>query len=125
MPFQGRSGNRTWLCVTGISPLRGSLRAAPIAYSCGWTGVPTLVLSSQDRSATICFLVGWTRSPPSLPLLCNKLHRWVLALPPMSLANSLSLHGTPADVFPLLDMYLRRYMKGIYLSTTLPNFDTP
>ena len=28
---------------------------------------------------------------------------------PMSLANSLSLHGTPADVFPLLDMYLRRF----------------
>ena len=31
---------------------------------------------------------------------------------PMSLANSLSLHGTPADVFPLLDMYLRRCRSG-------------
>ena len=37
------------------------------------------------------------------------LHRWVIAHFPMSLANSLSLHGTPADVFPLLDMYLRRF----------------
>ena len=32
---------------------------------------------------------------------------------PMSLANSLSLHGTPADVFPLLDMYLRRFRTGL------------
>ena len=70
-PGQGRNGNRAWLRVTGISPLRGSLRAAPIACSCGWTGVPTLVLSSQDRSAMICFLDGWTRSPPYLPLLCR------------------------------------------------------
>lgn len=70
----------------------------------GWTGVPTLVLSSQDRSATICFLVGWTRSPPYLAAFVQSLHRWVLALPPMSLANSLSLHSTPTDVFPLLDI---------------------
>ena len=28
--------------VTGISPLRGSLRAAPTACGCGWTGVPLL-----------------------------------------------------------------------------------
>ena len=60
-PGQGRNGNRAWLRVTGIAPLRGSLRAAPIACSCGWAGVPTLVLSSQDRSATICFLDERTR----------------------------------------------------------------
>ena len=60
-PGQGRNGNRAWLRVTGISPLRGSLRAAPIACGCGWTGVPTLVLSSQDRSATACFLDERTR----------------------------------------------------------------
>lgn len=70
-PGEGRDGNRAWLRVTGLSPLRGSLRAAPIACSCGWTGVPTLVLSSQDRPATICFLDGWTRSPPYLPLSCR------------------------------------------------------
>ncbi len=55
----GRNENCTWLCITGISPLRGSLRAAP-----GGTGVPTLMLSSQDRPATACFMDGWTRSPP-------------------------------------------------------------
>ena len=25
---------------TGLAPLRGSLRAAPITFRCGWTGVP-------------------------------------------------------------------------------------
>ena len=88
-PGKGRNRNRTWLCVTGISPLRGSLRAAPIACDCGWAGVPTLMLSSQDRSAMACFLDGWIRSlpycrfdavactgrswrkpPMSLPILC-------------------------------------------------------
>ena len=49
------------------------------------TGVPTLVLSSQDRSATICFLDGRIRSPPYLPHSCSCLHRWIFALPPMSL----------------------------------------
>ena len=43
------------------------------------------MLSSQDRSAMICFLDGWSRSPPYLPLLCKFLHRWILALPPMLL----------------------------------------
>ena len=66
--------------ITGIPPLRGSLRAAPFG-----TGVPTLVLSSQDRSATICFLDGRTRFPPYLPHSCSFLHRWIFALPPMSL----------------------------------------
>lgn len=78
--IQGRNGNCAWPHITGISPLRGSLRAAPFG-----TGVPTLVLSSQDRSATICFLVGRTRSPPSMPHLCKYLHRWIFALPPVSL----------------------------------------
>lgn len=80
MIIQGRNENCAWLHITGIPPLRGSLRAAPF-----WTGVPTLVLSSQDRSAMICFLDGWTRSPPYLPLLCRYLHRWIFALPPMLL----------------------------------------
>ena len=54
----------------------------------------------------------WTNGPANhLPcrIDAEKLHRWVIARFPMSLANSLSLHGTPADVFPLLDMYLRRF----------------
>ena len=54
----------------------------------------------------------WTNGPANhLPcrIDAEKLHRWVIARFPMSLANSLSRHGTPADVFPLLDMYLRRF----------------
>ena len=54
----------------------------------------------------------WTNGPANhLPcrIDADELHRWVIARFPMSLANSLSLHGTPADVFPLLDMYLRRF----------------
>lgn len=48
---------------------------------------------------------------------------------PMSLANSLSLHGTPADVFPLLDMYLRRFRTDfLWLLkkplTTYPDLET-
>ena len=43
------------------------------------------MLSSQDRSAMICFLDGRTRSPPSMPHLCKYLHRWIFALPPVSL----------------------------------------
>ena len=83
--FQGRNGNCAWPHITGISPLRGSLRAALIANGCDWTGVPTPVLSSQDRSARICFMDGRIRSPPYLPLSCSYLHRWIFALPPMSL----------------------------------------
>ena len=78
--IQGRDWNCAWPHITGISPLRGSLRAAPFR-----TGVPTLVLSSQDRSAMICFLDGRTRSPPSMPHSCRYLHRWIFALPPVSL----------------------------------------
>ena len=57
------------------------------------------------------------------------LHRWVIARFPMSLANSLSLHGTPADVFPLLDMYLRRFRTDfLWLLkkplTTYPDLET-
>ena len=42
---------------------------------------------------------------------------------PMSLANSLSLLGTPADVFPLLDMYLIRYTRGFqFLQKNAPHY---
>ena len=104
MIIQGRNGNCVWLRITGIAPLRGSLRAAPFG-----TGVPTLVLSSQDRSATICFLDGWTRSPPYLPLLCRMSAQVDLRAPSNVAASSLSLQGTPTDVFPLLDIHLGRF----------------
>ena len=90
--------------ITGIAPLRGSLRAAPSG-----TGVPTLVLSSQDRSATICFLDGRTRSPPYLPLSCRTPAQVDLRAPSNVAAHSLSLQGTPTDVFQFLDMHFTRY----------------
>ena len=78
------------------------------------TGVPTLVLSSQDRSATICFMDGWTRSPPYLPLLCRLPAQVDLRAPSNVAALSLSLQGTPTDVFSLLDILLVRFMKGFF-----------
>ena len=48
-PRRGRQTETTQMRVTGISPLRGSLRAAPIACVCGWTGVsdPDEVIAKQ------------------------------------------------------------------------------
>ena len=57
--------------VTGISPLRGSLRAAPTACGCGWTGVslldcrrgsgrtPAESCRNAKQPATGCFMDGW------------------------------------------------------------------
>jgi len=39
-PDMGGQLNCDWHRTPGISPLRGSLRAAPIAWVCGWAGVP-------------------------------------------------------------------------------------
>ncbi len=38
-PSPGRRSGTALARITGISPLRGSLRAAPIACVCGWAGV--------------------------------------------------------------------------------------
>ena len=78
------------------------------------TGVPTLVLSSQDRSATICFLDGRTRYPPYLPLSCRYSAQMDLRAPSNVAAHSLSLQGTPTDVFQFLDIHLRRYTKRLF-----------
>ena len=94
--------------ITGIPPLRGSLRAAPFG-----TGVPTLVLSSQDRSATICFLDGRTRFPPYLPRSCRYSAQVDLRAPSNVAAHSLSLQGTPTDVFQFLDIHFGRFTKRL------------
>ena len=109
--IQGRNGNCAWPHITGIAPLRGSLRAAPFG-----TGVPTLVLSPQDRSATICFLDGRTRFPPYLPHSCKKSAQVDLRAPSNVAAHSLSLQGTPTDVFQFLDMHLERFTKRLPFS---------
>ena len=106
--IQGRNGNCAWPHITGISPLRGSLRAAPFR-----TGVPTLVLSSQDRSAMICFLDGRIRFPPYLPHSCRYPAQVDLRAPSNVAAHSLSLQGTPTDVFQFLDMHFTRFSSGL------------
>ena len=111
--------------ITGIPPLRGSLRAAPSG-----TGVPTLVLSSQDRSATICFLDGRIRFPPYLPHSCRYSAQVDLRAPSNVAAHSLSLQGTPTDVFQFLDIHFGRFTKRLFPGpgkvplTTYPSSET-
>ena len=88
--------------VTGISPLRGSLRAAPTACGCGWTGVSLLdcrrgsgrtpvspaAMRNSPPQATL-----WTdghRSAPSLAVFDagSQPAQVVLAHPPASLQPS-------------------------------------
>ena len=72
-----------WQRSPGISPLRGSLRAAPIACVCGWTESSGLAGSLQDSLPKL-LLDG--RGPLAAflgRLLCRHcLHRQVFALPP-------------------------------------------
>ena len=72
------------------------------------------MLSSQDRSAMICFLDGRIRFPPYLPHSCRYPAQVDLRAPSNVAAHSLSLQGTPTDVFSFLDMYLRRFIKGFF-----------
>ena len=84
--------------VTGISPLRGSLRAAPTACGCGWTGVSLLDCRRGSGRTPVSpaamrnsppQAVLWTdgnRSAPYLAVFDAGLPaQMVLAHPPMSL----------------------------------------
>ena len=66
--------------VTGISPLRGSLRAARRqAYHC-------VLTRSLRNSLSCCFVDGWVPLAALIGrLLCGEPHRRVLAHPPKSL----------------------------------------
>ena len=62
---------------TGFAPLRGSLRAAPITFRCGWAGVPLSadkIIARQLAKAAF----GWMGTARHLlgPSLCRFLHRW-------------------------------------------------
>ena len=97
----GRSQTAAVGCrSTGLAPLRGSLRAAPITFRCGWTGVPLSadeVIAKQLAKAafgwmsTARHLVGpslyWSIAPAQV----------VFAHPPHRFPSS----GLPTDV--LLD----------------------
>ena len=50
--------NCSWHCTLGIQPLRGSLRAAPIACVCGWTVSYRLTVSLRNSLPGL-LLAGW------------------------------------------------------------------
>ena len=57
-PSPGRHSGTVLAHITGVSPLRGSLRAAPIACVCGWAGVSLCsdgVIAKQLARAVL----GW------------------------------------------------------------------
>ena len=107
--------------VTGISPLRGSLRAAPTACGCGWTGVslldcrrgsgrtPAESCRNAKQPATGCFMDGWEPlCTVSGRLRCGRSpHRWWWRI--LRCRCSLPLGGlSPADVSKLPDMTASR-----------------
>ena len=62
---------------TGLAPLRGSLRAAPITFRCGWTGVPLSadkIIARQLAKAAF----GWMGPLVTLlsRLYTGNLYRW-------------------------------------------------
>ena len=64
--------NGGWLPLHGPAPLRGSLRAAPITFRCGWAGVPLSadkIIARQLAKAAF----GWMGTARHLigPSLCR------------------------------------------------------
>ena len=57
---------------TGLAPLRGSLRAAPITFRCGWTGVPFFAKQLATAAS------GWMGPLVTLlgRLYTAELYRW-------------------------------------------------
>ena len=97
-PSRGRQAWTARARVTGISPHRGSLRAAPTACGCGWTGVSLLDCrrgSGRTRGVlpqceTARHRLFYGRMGTALHLIWPSLMRglpaqMVLAHPPMSL----------------------------------------
>ena len=97
--------------ITGVSPLRGSLRAAPIACVCGWAGVSLCtdgVIAKQLARAVL----GWIGTAGHLiwPSLITEteftaihlLLQVVLAHPPHRFPVSYA--GPSGNVFQLPDM---------------------
>ena len=66
-PSRGRQAWTARARVTGISPLRGSLRAAPIACGCGWTGV-SLLDCRRGSGRTPVSPAAMRNSPPQAVL---------------------------------------------------------
>ena len=66
-PSRGRQAWTARARVTGISPLRGSLRAAPTACGCGWTGV-SLLDCRRGSGRTPVSPAAMRNSPPQAVL---------------------------------------------------------
>ena len=83
---------------TGLAPLRGSLRAAPITFRCGWTGVPLIGWQGHRKTACqSCFRLDGAARHFIGPSLYRKSVQVVFAHPPHRFPSS----GLPTDV--LLD----------------------
>ena len=92
-----------WQRSPGISPLRGSLRAAPIACVCGWTESSGLAESLQDSLPKL-LLDGWVPLVTLLGRLYARAtlpHRWSSRI--LRIAVPFLAH--PLDVIQSLDMY--------------------
>ena len=110
-PSPGRRSGTVLAHITGVSPLRGSLRAAPIACVCGWAGVSLCadgVIAKQLARAVL----GWMGTAGHLiwPSLITEteftaihlLLQVVLAHPPHRFPVSYA--GPSGNVFQLPDM---------------------
>ena len=98
----GRSTGLRWAPHMGIAPLRGSLRAAPITFRCGWAGVPLSadkIIARQLAKAAL----GWMGTARHLigPSLCSFLHRWSSRI----LRIAVPFLARPLDVIQSLAMY--------------------
>lgn len=101
--------NGSWRCSRALHPSEDLSELPPLRVAVAGQEYQRWCCHRKTDRPRSAF---WTNGPANhLPCRIDAvaLHRWVIARFPMSLANSLSLHGTPADVFPLLDIHLRRF----------------
>ena len=105
--------NRGWRRAPGISPLRGSLRAAPIAWSPKkkrglWLSRCTIVGGQGHRKTACqcCFWSGWSRSSPYLPSFMEQAAPQVVFAHPT--ASLFHISGLPAEVIQSPDIHFSR-----------------
>ena len=98
-------------CVTGISPLRGSLRAAPMKMA-GQEYHDCLTGSLRDSLVELfCERMGTARHLTLAVFYAGSPHRWVLAHPPESLP---AFGGPSGNVFQSPDVQFSRFTGCLY-----------
>ena len=110
LPGAKAAAERRLAPLTGLAPLRGSLRAAPITFRCGWAGVPLSageIIARQLAKAAF----GWMSAARHLigPFLCSFLHRWSSRI----LRIAVPFQAHPLDVIQSLDMYFSSCTRGL------------